>query len=288
MHVPWIMVGASPIKEAILEDWLRLLADTTQPEESYQRFIHEHAAFCLSTQSSREELVFSKLRLGADYTIDFGVASSQRSYGFVFTLIEIETPHQPAFTSTGNPGVRLTRAIQQIRNWRAWLAHNPAEANRLFPSHHHRATGERHFKFIVIIGRRDDTSAKFTNKRNQMADESGTVIRSFDWITDNIKAFNGDSFTAYSTDLPGTTIDEDNKFSNPFYHAYSDPEWRAFVDDPTLKLTHMVGHNIALLQRLRRYNESRLKRFLAYLQTLPLENRRPPDFEYEARRIISH
>ncbi|MEY2480912.1 MAG: hypothetical protein QOI04_1839 [Verrucomicrobiota bacterium] len=288
MHVPWIRVTGSPTHKRILEEWRALLLDETKSEEAYQRFVHEHAAFCLSTPFSREELVFSKLRLGADHAIDFGIASSQRSYGFVYTFIEIETPHEPAFTAGGNPSARLTHAMQQIRDWKAWLAENPAETKRLFPSKHHRMTGEHHFEFQILMGRRNDAAAKFADKRNQLADDNRVAIRSFDWVTDNIENARTRSFMAFSTDLPGMNIDDDNQFSNPFYIAFSDPEWRSFVDDKDLRISHMIGHNIAILRRLRQYNQPRVDNFVAHIAALPEKDRTPPDFEYEMRKLIAH
>lgn len=105
----------------------------TCAEESYHRFIAKHAGFFFCDHE-RRFVTTSKLRLGADYLIDFAVAEERRSKGLYWELIEIETPYTPPFTRRGVPSAKLTNAIQQILDWKRWLIENRREAERLFPS----------------------------------------------------------------------------------------------------------------------------------------------------------
>lgn len=281
--VPWIQLNHSPILQAVRDEWQALLVDDTRTEPAYQKFLTNHAGLLLPQHWNREDLVVAELRLGADHKVDFLSVKSQRSYGFVYTLIEIETPHTPPFTQGGQPNARLTHALQQIRDWKAWISENVTEAKRLFPSKQHRLYGEAHFEYMVIMGRRGD-SQEHQGKRNQLSQESDTGIRSFDWFTDNMDHRKFLSFTGFSNDMRGISPEEDNTFTNPFYVAYTDVEWRKFVDSPDMDIAHMIGHNLPMLQGLRRYNNERLKTFLEYVRSLPPEQQEPAPFELRMMR----
>ena len=85
------------------------------------------------------------------------------------------------------------------------------------------------------------------------------------------------SFTDPSRDFHDIDDELDNRFTNPFYRAYSDAQWRAIVDHPDLDIVHMVTTNIAQLLANRSYNDARLEAFLPFLDTLPPEQRVPDE-----------
>lgn len=279
-HIPWAQVNGSNVLAEIKKEWISLLNDSSADERHYQSFLHNHAGFFFPASSNNESLVVSELVLGSDYRVDFMVASCERSYGFVYTLIEIETPHESAFTNNGQPRARLTHALQQIRDWKAWLENNRDQAGRLFPSKRNTTTGVQHFEYIVVMGRRTDLTTKFDDKRNQLAKDLDVTIRSFDWFTDILLAGRFNSFNCYSSDLIGPTIDQDNDFSNPFLCCYSSKNWRSFINDHQIRLSHMIGHNITSLLSLRMVNEKRLNDFNSYLQGLPPHEQEPSSLEY--------
>ncbi|CAI1528910.1 TPA: DUF4263 domain-containing protein [Serratia fonticola] len=284
-HIPWAQVTGSPVLKEIENDWLALLNNRNAKERSYQSFLQNHAGFFFPPSLNKESLIVSELVLGSDYRADFMIASCERSYGFVYTFIEIETPHEPAFTKDGQPRARLTHALQQIRDWKAWLENNREQANRMFPSKRNTTTGMQHFEYIIVMGRRTDVTVNFDYKRNQLAKDFGIKIRSFDWFTDILIDKIHQSFNCYSSDLIGPTEDQDNDFSNPFFCCYTSKEWKSFVSSTELKLSHMIGHNISLLLSLRSINKDRLSKFKEYLQELPPHEQKPSSLDYRYLRM---
>lgn len=225
----------------------------------------------------QDEIVLSGLCLGSDHEVDFVMAHSERSMGFIYTLVEIETPHESAYTNSGDPRSRLIHAIQQTTDWKSWIQENPDQVRKLFPSKRLSVTGLSHFRYMVVMGRRAD---RFNEKRNVLAKQNGIQIRSFDWFTDNLINRRFKSFNAYTSDLIQPSYEEDNAFSNPFAIAYTDANWRSIVNDPNLRMSHMVGHNLKILTKYRSYNTARQKKFSDYLSALPNGPHYPSDAEY--------
>ena len=260
---PWNEVTDSPIHEAVKADWHELLDDTSKSEPDYLAFLRSHAGFFSPIMHNFETVLISELRLGADYRIDFVLGGSVRSYGFKYTLIEIESPHTAPFTKKGVPSARLTTAMQQTRDWRNWIASHREEVRRLFP-----AWTDLQLDYQIVIGRRSDPHMK---KRNQISSQEPFHIRSFDYLTDFFEAMRFSAFTEPSSGPTPLSLELDNEFTNPFYMAYSDRQWRCIVDDSDLKNYHMVTENIRSLLANREYNTERPEKFRCYLATLPLE-----------------
>lgn len=277
-HIPWELVTTSPTLNEIKKDWLSLLGDKSQKEYAYQSFISNHAGMFFPNQAGKELVVLSGMKLGSDHEVDFVLAHSDRSYGYVYNLVEIETPHESIYTKSGNPKARLTHAIQQTSDWKCWLETNHDQMQRLFPSKRSRVNGLTHFEYTVIMGRRDN---EFINKRNNLADRYGVSIRSFDWFTDNLFQKRHRSFSALTSNLILPSHEDDNKFTDPFFKALTDSQWRRIVDDPNLKLHHMVAHNLDILFEHMQYNTQRKQSFLDYLGRLPGGIPTPSDQEYK-------
>ncbi|HET6232415.1 MAG TPA: Shedu anti-phage system protein SduA domain-containing protein [Longimicrobiaceae bacterium] len=89
-------------------------------------------------------------------------------------LIEIEAPGKPWCTSSGTPSAILTRAIDQLRDWKAWFAepHNVLAFQRLYGVDPDQ-TGYQRFvqHYILVYGRRADATrvAAFAKKRHDLA-----------------------------------------------------------------------------------------------------------------------
>ena len=276
-HTPWSLLNGSPVLKEILDDWSTLLDDRSQPESRYQEFLKNHSSMMFPSRWSGDEIVISGLKLGADHEVDFVIAQSDRSYGFTYTLIEIETPHESVYTQGGDPRSRLTHAIQQTLDWKAWLSEYNDQARRLFPSKRQTIFGTTHFKYLVVMGRRSD---QFNEKRNALANQSDIEIRSFDWFTDNILGRKFRSFNGYTSDILAPTHEEDNELSNPFIKAFTDASWRAIVSDAKLRTSHMIGHNVDILRNHLQFNTTRQDKFLNYIAKLPGAPCTPSDDEY--------
>lgn len=276
-HTPWELLTGSPVLEAILTEWKNLLSDDSNLEAAYQDFLRRHAAMFFPPVPLYDEIVLSGLRLGSDHEVDFVMAHSERSMGFIYTLVEIETPHESAYKNSGDPRPRLIHAIQQTTDWKSWINENPDQVRKLFPSKRLSTTGLSHFRYMVVMGRRSD---RFNEKRNVLANQNDVQIRSFDWFTDNLVNRRFKSFNAYTSDIIQPTHEEDNAFSNPFSQAYKDASWRSIVNEPYLRGSHMVGHNLDILTKYRDYNLERQRAFFEYLNTLPGGPHHPSDSEY--------
>lgn len=264
---PWFKVNESEIKEDIIESWEILLNDTTQKEESYQNYLSKHCGFFFPKNNDlREQVIVEKLKFGADYISDFVVCENQRSYGFQYTLIEIESPHTPPFTKDGKQSARLRDAIQQIHDWQHWIEGNIEEAKRIFPSKEFIVGNISNFKYIIVIGRKENTEENLF-KRNFLSNKINIEIRSFDFFTELAQSRKLFSFTDITQDLIGPTEEQNNEFSNPFFLPYPDKDWRKITKSPQLVVSHMVGHNIKLLLKSRKYNDDLVLKFEDFLTT---------------------
>jgi hypothetical protein len=73
--------------------------------------------------------VIPQVRFGKEYVADFLIAANT-SAGLWWTLVELESPTAHLTISDGQPSKQLRKAIQQITDWREWLAINSDYAHR--------------------------------------------------------------------------------------------------------------------------------------------------------------
>jgi hypothetical protein len=132
--LPWSLLEAEArsIVERFVATWEKPLQDRGSTEHDYHKFISAHPAFFFL----QGHQVVSKPELGSEYRPDFVVACDQRSQGIHYRFIEIESPHAVACTAQGNPSTRLTRALQQVMDWKGWVKGNPGQYKKLFPSNY--------------------------------------------------------------------------------------------------------------------------------------------------------
>jgi hypothetical protein len=134
-------LGATKVVETLrtqIQAFVREL-DANPPEEAMQRFLDGHPLL-LAPSAAR---VVPKLKLGSEYVTDFVVVESESEY----VLVELESPRQLLFTRNGRPRAPLTHAIQQVRDWRAWVRQHHEYAQAVLP-------GIAEPRCIVVIGRR--------------------------------------------------------------------------------------------------------------------------------------
>ena len=220
--------SARPVIESIASQWKELLCQE-ECEEKYHQFLADHAGlfFC---DNYKRLVCISKLRLGADYKIDFAVAEENYSYGLCWELIEIESPHVPPYTKAGISSARLSCAIQQIQDWKRWLIDNRRDASKIFPARGIRTQKDPNFRFTIIIGNRENTD-KWLEKRNQLAEELNIAIRSYDYLTDTLmsRCFLDRSALGSSEESDLWEWDQ-NHLVNPFSVAFPDRAWRKFLE----------------------------------------------------------
>ena len=80
--------------------------------------------------------------------------------------------------------------------------------------------------------------------------------------------------------MPDISAQENNDFTNPFYIAYSDPEWRNIARDVEYNVSHMIARNLDLVMRNRRYNVNAQADFDAYLAGLDDTDKVIPEHEF--------
>lgn len=257
----WFKLNQTDIPQEILTEWEQLLLDTDNGEEVYQKFLSNHSRFFLPKVSDySDQIIIEKLKFGADYISDFVLCDNQRSNGFKYTLVELESPHTPAFTKSKKQSARLRDAIQQIRDWKHWIDSNRDSAKRIFPSKRFVSGNVLNFDYLVILGRRKD-HAVVQDKINFLSKDAGIQIRSYDYLTDILKNRRFMTFTNITQDLLGPSKDQNNEFTNPFCKPFSDKNWRKIVGDSRFVNSHMVANNIDILLPELTHNDVRLSQF---------------------------
>lgn len=245
----WIKLNTeySDIILSIRKEWIKLLSNNSSEEECH-KFIAEHSAMCWG-----KEFYFSisKLNLGGSLTPDFILVSEKGSFGLHYTLVEIEKPSTSTITKINDPTSGLTHAIKQIRDWKNWIEKNSQEAGLLFPakfSHDNMA----HLNYMIIAGRRINSTIEQDAERVKLSREVGYPIRSFDYITDNLKQYRSIEHIIPNSDTDDQYWREGyyHKFANPFYQSVSNKAWKKFVESPSLIRTHMIGRNIKQLNEI--------------------------------------
>ncbi len=236
------------LKKSILLDWENLLNQNLK-ERHYQTFLTKNAGLFLANENCH--LVISKLKLGSELETDFVTLTDGFSNGNQFELIEIKQPNAKLFTKNGLVSSDLNKAIQQIRDWKRWLIDNKSWFKKHLPTVTTRVVSESKIKFKIIIGRRLANQYEI-EKRNQIADEIGAEIRSFDYLTDKFK-----SRTFYPTTwLASEKWIYQSEMANPFFSAMTDSEWKKFCNHRKLSTFHFYSLHSEEILRRRKYNKN--------------------------------
>jgi hypothetical protein len=233
-------------RKEISASWSAKLDDKTLTERDLLPFLQQHTGFFFC--DSRHSLVtIAELELGADRKPDFVRTFDRASYGFIYELIEVESPHVDAYDSRGRPSSALRNAVHQIEQWRMWIESHKDEAKRLFPSKQFHMTGRGEFRYTIIIGRRRDNDASL-HTRNHYAHTLGIEIRTFDYLSDHLQEryFHGVPLTS-SAQFDALPIKVKNELANPFTAAYPSRVWRTLTKHPSFSDNHMVAANATLL-----------------------------------------
>jgi hypothetical protein len=237
----------------IVCNWEKLLSDSSHKEETYHRYLAEHAGFFWGNPITCHSCI-SKIALGSDYQTDFVLPYDDGSYGFIYEFIEIESPHSPAFTSKGTPTQRLVNSIQQIINWRDWLTSNMQETLKLFPSAMLNIYKKPRFNFSIYISRREELT-KYNHLRQQQEIAHNISIRSFDKLTEYAKNRPFLDKSCLSSAQEKHLADSiRTEIANPFYQSMSGKEWKELVTNKKFDYSHMYVNNAELFINARTYN----------------------------------
>lgn len=234
-------------KTNLISEWENLL-DKNLTEKYYHKFLADNAGLFLGNDDCH--LAISKLKLGSELETDFVTVTDGFSNGNLYELIEIKQPSAKLFTEKGMISSDLNRATQQIRDWKRWLIDNRTWFKNHLPTISTRVVNKSHLKFKIIIGRRL-SNTKDIDKRNQIGEEIGAEIRSFDYLTDRLR-----KRVFYPTAwLSDKNYMYEQSIANPFYKAISDSDWKKFCKSEDLANFHFYSAHCKKILEMRKYND---------------------------------
>ena len=268
--LPWSVLCSEgrAILKSVERRWRSLLNDGSVTESDLHRFLADHAGLFFG----QESVVISRADLGSDYEVDLVIAGDEASYGIDYTFVEIESPRTPPYTRSGDPSARLSHAIQQVLNWKAWLKRHRGHVRKFFPSEYFGWEEFINLSFSIVIGRRTSPRTA-TAKRNVFAREMGIKIHSFDFLTERLRQ----GFSCFWDLSPLTEgaqpgLAARNQLANPFARAYSWRAWKDVVGEPDFEHGHFLAMNAERLLACRSYSRE-LERFVSLWKSLPPRTR---------------
>lgn len=171
--------------EIVEQEWADLRANTSAAEADYQSFFERHPcmlplgyrSFAGGHHGAFPTAVISQPPFsGLVRRVPDFMAFSRDSAEVHVLLIEIERPDKEWFTAAGQPSADLTQAIDQLREWKQWLADpiNMQQFKRDYrlPEIYRNYLNFR-FHYILIYGSRNQRTGDFRDKRSflQQPDE---------------------------------------------------------------------------------------------------------------------
>lgn len=179
-----VKINHGGFKEAV--DELERLIEADASENALQKHLEKHP-YILSQQFAHCHHVFPKVALGIQYETDF-MCLDIPSSGKEWNGIELECPTKKVITKQRRKTADLEHAIQQIRDWRAWVTENLNYARQ---SRENNGLGltdiAPRFFGHVIIGRRKVYNNKFNELRRQLFRDELITIHSWDGIVEHAR-----------------------------------------------------------------------------------------------------
>jgi Domain of unknown function (DUF4263) len=269
--VTWsILNEPNPIVSSVIYEWERRLS-ANLPERDYHSFIKTHANLFLVNPLIYSHFSISKLKLGSELELDFAIPFERHSLGLEWELIEIEKPQDAPYNKDGTPSAALTRATQQIRDWKYWLKNSRSEAQKLFSVWKVRPERTPNFRYKIIIGTREN-SEKYIDKRNQYGADNNIEIRSFDYLTDCLKG----RFFSDEAHLGNGNWDFENRYlckklANPFVESFTDSEWKKILENPEIhRRPHFMSHAADVITSSWNVNQKLVNKFDEFLKALQI------------------
>ncbi|MBD1847755.1 DUF4263 domain-containing protein [Cyanobacteria bacterium FACHB-63] len=171
-----------PIQSAIphSQQFISLL-DSQPSKDTMHSFLAEHSKI-LQAAFPRTRRILSKPRLG-NFALDFAAGffhATVRNWSWL--LIDVERPNDALFTQRGTPSAKLTHAVQQISEWRNWIAEHTVDARTIMPCIESSSSG------LIIMGRRRDITEEMAMKLKNFEKSLNNIsIHTYDWLADIIK-----------------------------------------------------------------------------------------------------
>jgi hypothetical protein len=127
-------------------------------------------------------------RLGAQYVPDFAIAAAD-SAGIHWTVVEIESPTATLSTQDGRFAVKLREAIDQINDWRDWLASHLAYARSPVAENGLGLAGiDTSPQALVLIGVAGHRHPKFNTARRRLVQEQRINVHSYSWLVQTLRS----------------------------------------------------------------------------------------------------
>jgi len=161
---------------AEVDEFTRLL-DSKSRESKLQEFLAFHSYFfsgMIDVYSPSP--LYSKVKIGHDYEVDFAWLHFD-SFGPEWHLVEIENPGSALFTKSGEPSAALSHAMQQARDWCAWIHDHTEYAQKLMPQISYPLCH-------IFLGRRKDITPANRDRLGKLRYDgrSEMVIHTLDWF----------------------------------------------------------------------------------------------------------
>lgn len=277
--VPWdVLCGkGTTILKSIKQRWESLINNPCVKESKLHEFLSDHSGMFFGQAA----FIIPRAELGSDFQADFVIATDKASYGIKYTFVEIETPQSLVYTRSGDPSARLTHALQQVLNWKAWLTRHRGHVRRFFPSIYSGREEFTNFSFCIVIGRRSLPTSNAA-KRNDLARETGIKIHSFDYLTDMLRLRFSFLWHSFPADKAG--LSARNQLANPFARAYSWRAWRNVVEQRHFNCSHLVDQNAEILLAHRTYSRE-CDTFLKWWRSLPARKQAQYGSRISSRKV---
>lgn len=177
-----------PRRESILD--LEQTLQSDPDERCMQEFLEQHRNLVLSfMRTGHGNWSIPQQSLGGRFRTDFLWATGSSAY-LSWQYVELESPRAQAFLQDGQFSRQLRTAVQQIRDWRQYVADNISSIQR--PKIQ---GGEGLFNLrpkapaLIIIGRRKESyPRRYQNERMRTREDDGIEIISYDTFYERIKS----------------------------------------------------------------------------------------------------
>jgi hypothetical protein len=158
-----------------IEAYKKLISGEDKQEIVYHNFLKQNT-YLLEPFHSQ---IWSKPRFGELYQPDFLIKSIDNSY----TVVEIEKPHLPILTKSGNLSSEATHAKRQTLEYRQWAMNNYLYAKENYP-------GIQSPFSLVIIGMESNLTPEQKERLRQENESTQGILKivGFDWIYERAKA----------------------------------------------------------------------------------------------------
>lgn len=201
-------LDSSPIPPEAIRKLEGLLESSEVNENRYQEFLQEYPAFLrFLVPGNWTTYVIPKQRLGSEYETDFLIMGLS-SLGPQWVAVELESPKHSLLRKDGNLRQEVIHAIDQIGDWRDWLANNISYAKTELGLQGitSRLPG------VVIIGR-DDVRFEREPARSRIQEERNIQVHSWDWLLRNGQQSNDQNSYIAST-LRNTSVGKNWRISD--------------------------------------------------------------------------